>query len=109
MVPPGQQTALANGGREARFPTHPLQGRRRGMKMSFAASAIALVGLGVAGLAACSPSAPPADGATPAAPESAAAAAPAAAPPSQGEGPAAGKWKLTTTAMGQAMPPSEVC
>src|SRR6185295_7279106 len=32
-----------------------------------------------------------------------------AAPPSQGEGPAAGKWKLTTTAMGQAMPPSEVC
>ncbi|HEV7693113.1 MAG TPA: DUF3617 family protein [Hyphomonadaceae bacterium] len=80
------------------------------MKMSFAASAIALMGLAVSGLAACGPGAPATDGATPAAtaaPESAA--APAAAPASQGEGPAAGKWKMTTTAMGQAMPPSEVC
>lgn len=70
------------------------------MKTLLIASAVAF-----AGLAACSPSAPATDGATPA-PE---AAAPAAAPAASADGPAAGKWKLTTTAMGQAMPPSEVC
>jgi len=79
------------------------------MKMPLVASAIALMGFAVCGLAACSPGTPATDGATPTAAAPETTAAPAAAPASQGEGPAAGKWRLTTTAMGQAMPPSEVC
>jgi len=76
------------------------------MKMSFAASAtISLAVLGLASLAACSPGAPATDGATPAAAATAAAAAPA----STIQGPAAGKWKLTTTMMGQATPATEIC
>jgi hypothetical protein len=72
------------------------------MKMLLAASAIAF-----AGLAACSPSAPATDGATAAAPESAP--APAAPAPAAAEGPAPGKWKMTTTMMGQTMPATEIC
>ena len=69
-----------------------------------------LTGAALAALAfaACSPSAPATDAATtPAA--AAPAAAVATAPAGMPEGPAAGKWRVTTTAMGTAMPPSEVC
>ena len=59
------------------------------------------------GLAACSPSAPATDAAS--TPEAAPAAATANIPAELKEGPAAGKWRVTTTAMGTAMPPSDVC
>ncbi len=60
------------------------------------------------GLAACSPSAPATDAAsTPAAADSTTAAA--NMPAELKEGPAAGKWRVTMTAMGTAMPPTETC
>jgi hypothetical protein len=77
------------------------------MRLAFTAAAVAALGL-----VACSPSepasdtasteAPAADSATPAPSAPAAAAAPV-------EGPAAGKWRMTVTAMGQTMPPTEFC
>jgi hypothetical protein len=72
------------------------------MRFAFAVTVAAL------GLAACGASEPAADGAASSAEpvESAAAAAPAA--PAI-EGPAAGKWRVTVTAMGQTLPPSEQC
>lgn len=75
------------------------------MKFPTAIAAIAALGL-----AACGGEKPATtDGATPAA-ESAAPAAPAAASAPAGmEGPAAGKWSITMTAMGQTMPATEVC
>ena len=73
------------------------------MKMFVATTAIAVLCL-----AACSPSTPATDGATPGAPaEAAAAPAPAAAPAI--EGPIAGKWRMTITAMGVSIPPQDTC
>jgi hypothetical protein len=76
------------------------------MRLVFAAAAAAL------GLAACGPSEPAADTAS-TAPAAADTAAPAPAPPAASatlpDGPAAGKWKMTITAMGQTLPPTEVC
>ncbi len=76
------------------------------MKRLFAFAAIAAFGL-----AACGPGEPanePADATTdgsaqPAAPAAATAAAPAI------EGPAAGKWRVTMTSMGQTLPATETC
>jgi hypothetical protein len=61
-------------------------------------------------VAACGPSAPASDTASTApAADSAAPAPAAAAAPAVIEGPAAGKWRMTMTAMGQTMPPTETC
>lgn len=65
----------------------------------------------IACLAACSPktetATTPADGAAPAAaPVETASATP---PAEMVDGPAAGKWKVTTTASGQTMPSQEIC
>jgi hypothetical protein len=75
------------------------------MKLAIAAAAATL------GLAACGPSEPAPDTASTATPaaDSAAPAPAASATPPAIEGPAAGKWRMTVTAMGQAMPPTEVC
>lgn len=76
------------------------------MRLVFAAVAAAL------GLAACGPSEPATDtAAAPAADAAAPVDAPAAPAASTAlpEGPAAGKWKMTITAMGQALPPTEIC
>ena len=73
------------------------------MRLVIAGAAAALA------TAACGPSGPasgPGATTTPAA-DTAASAAPAAAPAI--EGPSAGKWSITMTAMGAAPPPSEVC
>ena len=75
------------------------------MRLAIAAAAAAL------GLAACGPSEPASDTATTAPATDSAAptpAAPSAAAPAI-EGPAAGKWRMTMTAMGQTMPPTETC
>lgn len=72
------------------------------MRFSLAVTVAAL------GLAACGPSEPAADGAG----DNAAAPAPAAAPAGASapvDGPAAGKWRVTVTAMGQTLPPTEQC
>jgi hypothetical protein len=76
------------------------------MKMLLAGSAIAALCL-----AACSPGAPAATDGASTTPETAAApAAPAAAPAGGAiDGPIAGKWRMTITAMGVAMPPQDVC
>jgi len=74
--------------------------------------ATALAAMAALGFAACGEKPAATDGATatPAAAEPAATApAPAAATAPEMEGPAAGKWKITMTAMGQAMPPTETC
>lgn len=73
------------------------------MKLALAVTVAAL------GLAACGPSEPVADStatvADPAAPV-----APDATPPAAAmEGPAAGKWRVTITAMGQSLPATETC
>ena len=73
--------------------------------------AVAASVLVIACLAACSPkteTAAAADGATPAATEITEAAE-IIAPEEVAEGPAAGKWKVTTTVSGQTMPAQEVC
>lgn len=72
------------------------------MRLAIAAAAF--------GLAACGPS-EPASTAAPAANSAAPAPAAPAAPstPPAIEGPAAGKWRMTVTAMGQTMPPTEYC
>jgi len=65
-----------------------------------------------AALAACGQPEPASDTASTAAPsaDSAAPAAPdASATPAAIEGPAAGKWRMTVSAMGQTMPPTEYC
>lgn len=64
----------------------------------------AALGLGLAALCACSPAAPAADGA-----KAETAAAPAPAAPVELDGPVAGKWKVTKTVLGQALPAEEVC
>lgn len=64
------------------------------------------------GLAACGPSEPASDAASTTTPDAATPApdaAPAASAPPTIEGPAAGKWRMTMTTMGQAMPSTEVC
>lgn len=76
------------------------------MRLIFAAAVAALA------TAACGPSDPAADTASTATPAAdsaapAVAAAPAAAPAI--EGPAAGNWRMTVTAMGTTMPPTEYC
>lgn len=77
------------------------------MKLSFGLTT-GLAALAALGLAGCSPGAPATDAAgTPAADSTAAPAA--EIPAAMAEGPAAGKWRVTTTAMGQTMPPSETC
>ncbi|HEX5007199.1 MAG TPA: DUF3617 family protein [Hyphomonadaceae bacterium] len=78
------------------------------MRLAIAAAAAAL------GLAACGQSEPAADSASTAAPAADGAAPAPAAPapaamPATVEGPAAGKWRMTITAMGQTMPPTETC
>jgi hypothetical protein len=75
------------------------------MRLVFAAAVAALA------TAACGPSEPAAGAASTATPAAdsappATAAAPAAAPI---EGPAAGNWRMTVTAMGTTMPPTEYC
>jgi hypothetical protein len=82
------------------------------MKMLLAGSAIAATCLVTLGLAACSPSTPAATDGAAAAPETAAAPAAPAAPAASAagiEGPAVGKWRMTISAMGMALPPQEVC
>ena len=78
------------------------------MRLVFATAAAAL------GLAACGPSEPASDTASTATPATDSTAPVAAAPatpatPPAIEGPAAGKWRMTVTAMGQTMPPTEQC
>jgi hypothetical protein len=78
------------------------------MRLVFAAAAAAL------GLAACGPSEPASDTASTATPSADTTAPAAAAPatpatPPAIEGPAAGKWRMTVTAMGQTMPATEQC
>jgi len=76
------------------------------MKRSFALAAITALGL-----AACGPSEPAANDAasTDRADEPAAPAAPAVAAAPAIEGPAAGKWRVTMTSMGQTLPATETC
>jgi hypothetical protein len=67
-----------------------------------------------AALAACGQSEPASEAASSAAPAAGSAAPAPAAPdasatPVAVEGPAAGKWRMTVSAMGQAMPPTEYC
>ncbi len=74
------------------------------MKLVATIAAIAALGL-----AACGEKPATTDGAA-ATPAAAEPAAPVAAPAAAViEGPAAGKWKLTMTAMGQSLPPQEIC
>jgi hypothetical protein len=73
------------------------------MRLAMTAAAIAALGL-----AACGEKPATTDGATPAADATAPAPAEAAAAPAI-EGPAAGKWSVSLTSMGQTLPPSEVC
>jgi hypothetical protein len=72
--------------------------------------ALTIAALTALGLAACD-SKPAADGATASDPAAATTpAAPAATAAAAGiEGPAAGKWRMTMTTMGQTMPASELC
>ena len=74
------------------------------MRLVFAAAVAALA------TAACGPSEPAADTAStaPAADSAAPAPAASAAAAAPIEGPAAGKWRMTVTAMGQTMPLSHV-
>lgn len=72
------------------------------MKFAIAAAAAAL-------LAACSGETPAPATENPAAGETPAAAAPAPAAAASLTGPAAGKWRSTTTAGGMTMPPMEIC
>ena len=78
------------------------------MKRSFAFAALAALGL-----AACGPSEPANDAAAPdGAAEPAASSAPTPAPGAAApaiEGPAAGRWRVTMTAMGQTLPATETC
>src|SRR5690606_179421 len=71
----------------------------------------AALAIGALGLAACGPGEPAAD--SPASVADAVAPAPAPAPAATAapaiEGPAAGKWRISMTTMGQILPPSEVC
>ena len=74
------------------------------MRLAIAAAAAAL------GLAACGPSEPASDTAATAPAADTAAPAPAASAAAPAiEGPAAGKWSVTMTAMGTTLPASEVC
>jgi len=75
------------------------------MKLFLTAAAIAALGL-----AGCNKTEPAAtDGASSTPAPAAETAAPAAAAAPAVEGPAAGKWKITMTTMGQTMPPTETC
>ena len=80
------------------------------MRLFVTAAAVAALGLA----AACNESKPATDGATASvdssasAPAAAPAPAPAAAAPAI-EGPAAGKWRNTVSAMGRTLPPKEEC
>ncbi len=63
------------------------------------------------GLVACSPGEPAADSAATTADAPQPAAAPAVPAPANApiEGPAAGKWRVTISSMGQTLPPNEQC
>jgi hypothetical protein len=75
------------------------------MKLFLTAAAIAALGL-----AGCNKTEPAAtDGASSTPAPAAETAAPAAAAAPAVEGPAAGKWKITMTTMGQTMPATETC
>jgi hypothetical protein len=74
--------------------------------MRFTLTAVMLAALA----AACGEKPATTDGATPAVDAAAPAPAAASAAAAPGiEGPAAGKWSITMTTMGQTMPPTEVC
>jgi hypothetical protein len=74
------------------------------MRLAMTAAAVAALAA-----AACGEKPATTDGAAPAADATAPAPAEAAATAPAIEGPAAGKWSISLTSMGQTLPPSEVC